>query len=261
LGRGWSKQRLCERFGDFVPGPEVAEVTRNQVDAYVERPLGRVEDRGLWREYQGALDAARIQRQEVRDALSSKIGAARTAHRRRFKLRHHAIAAMPVAGTDKRKLYKMLALERKVAERKLGVKIKGWRAASIDAHPGSWKEFLAARASRGDQRAMRRIARQLRGPGIKSDDSHVRVLPSRGSRTSRGTIVHNLPGGVRLRESAGAIELLGDSCDEALEQLARLAEQRFGGRRVMLLGPMDIQGRLSEMVTKRGLELVEERQR
>ena len=168
LGRGWSKQRLCERFGDFVPGPEVDQVTRNQVDAYVERPLGRVEDRGLWREYQGALDAARIQRRELRDALSSKIGVARTAHRRRFKLRHHAIAAMPVAGTDKRKLYKMLALERKVAERKLGVKIKGWRAASIDAHPGSWKEFLAARASRGDQRAMRRIARQLRGRGSRA---------------------------------------------------------------------------------------------
>ena len=100
-----------------------------------------------------------------------------------------------------------------------------------------------------------------RGPAIQSDDNHLRALPSRGSRTSRGTIVHNLPGGVRLRESAGAIELLGDSCDEALEQLARLAEQRFGGRRVTLLGPMDIQGRLSEMVTKRGLELVEERQR
>jgi hypothetical protein len=168
---------------------------------------------------------------------------------------------MPVSGTDKRKLYKMLSFERKAAERKLGVRINGWRAAHSDAHLGSWKEFLAARASRGDQRAMRRLTRQLRGPAIKSDDSHVRALPSRGSRTSRGTIVHNLPGGVRLRESAGAIELLGDSCDEALEQLARLAEQRFGGRRVTLLGPMDIQGRLSEMVTKRGLELVEERQR
>ena len=108
---------------------------------------------------------------------------------------------------------------------------------------------------------MRRLTRQLRGPAIKSDDNHLRALPSRGSRTSRGTIVHNLSGGVRVRESAGAIELLGDSHDEALEQLARLAEQRFGGRRVTLLGPMDVQERLAEMAAERGLKLVEERQR
>ena len=261
LGRGWSKQRLCERYGDFVPGPGRDEVAREQKDAYVERPLGRAPGDGLWREYRDALGAARIRRGELRDALSSKIEAARATHRRRFKLRHHAIAAMPVSGTDKRKLYKMLSFERKAAERKLRVKINGWRTASPDSRPGSWKEFLAAQASRGDQRAIRRLTRQLRGAAIEGDDSRLRALPSRGSHTSRGTVVHNLSGGVRVRESAGSIELLGDSCDEALEQLARLAEQRFGGRRVTLLGPMDIQGRLSEMVTKRGLELVEERQR
>jgi hypothetical protein len=155
----------------------------------------------------------------------------------------------------------MLSFERKAAERKLAVKIQGWRTASVDMHPGSWKEFLAARASRGDQRAIRRLTRQLRGPAIKSDDSHLRALPSRGLHTSRGTTVHNLPGGVRLRESAGAIELLGDSCDEALEQLARLAEQRFRGRPVTLLGSQNIQARLAKMAVERGLDLAEERQR
>jgi hypothetical protein len=168
---------------------------------------------------------------------------------------------MPVSRTDKRKLYKMLSFERKAAERKLGMKIKGWRTASVDAHPGSWKEFLAARASRGDQSAIRRLARQLRGPAIKSGDSHVRALPSRGSRTSRGTIVHNLPGGVRLRESAGAIELLGDSCDDALEQLVRIAKERFGTQRVSLLGSADARERLSEMAVERGLDLAEGRER
>jgi hypothetical protein len=261
LGRAWSKQRLCERFGDFIPGPDPAEVAREQVNAYVERPLGRVDDHGLWREYQEALGAARIWRGEQREALSSKIDASRTALRRRFKLRHHAIAAMPVSGTDKSKLYKMLSFERKATERKLGATIKRWRTASVDTHPGSWKEFLAARAARGDQRAIRRLARQLRGAAIKSADSHLRALPSGGSRTSRGNIVHNLPGGVRLRESAGAIELLGDSRDEALEQLVRFAEQRFGGRRVTLLGSRDVQERLAEKAAERGLEIAEERQR
>jgi hypothetical protein len=261
LGRGWSKQRLCERYGDFVPCPHRDEVACEQKDAYVERPLGRAPDDGLWREYQDVLGAVRARRQELRDALSLKIDKARSAHRRRFKLRHHAIAAMPVSGTDKRKLYKMLSFERKAAERKLRVKIKGWRTASTDSRAGSWKEFLAARASRGDQRAIHRLTRQLRGAAIKGDDSHLRALPSRGSHTSRGTIVHNLPGGVRLREAAGVIELIGDSHDEALEQLARLAERRFRGRRVSLLGPMDARERLANIAGERGLEIAEERQR
>ena len=102
LGRGWSKQRLGERYGEFVPGRTATEVARDQVSGYVERPLGRAWDDGLWREYQDALDAARTRRCEQREVLSSKIDAARAAHRRHFKLRHHAIAAMPVSGADKR---------------------------------------------------------------------------------------------------------------------------------------------------------------
>jgi hypothetical protein len=150
LGRAWSKQRLCERYGQFVPGPEIAEVARGQQNAYVNQPLGRTRDDGLWREYQDALGAGRARRQKQREALSSKIHAARSAHRRHFKLRHHAIAAMPVSRADKRKLYKLLSFERKAAERKLGVKIKGWRKAGVEAGPGSWRAFLAARAARGD---------------------------------------------------------------------------------------------------------------
>jgi hypothetical protein len=230
-------------------------------EAYQPESLGPLREDQLWREYRDALDVARTRRQGLRDVLSAKIEAARAAHRRRFKLRHHAIAAMPVSGTDKRKLYKMLSFERKAAERKLGVKINGWRTASVDPHPGSWKEFLAARASRGDHRAVRRLSRQLRGPAIKSDDNRLRALPSRRSHTSRGTILHNLPGGVRLRESPGSVELLSDPGDDALKQLVRVAKHRFGGRRVTLLGSMDVQERLAEMAAERGLEIAEERQR
>jgi len=227
----------------------------------VERPLGRARDDGLWLEYRDALGAARARRQAQREALASKIDAARAAHRRHFKLRHHAIAAMPVSGADKRKLYKLLAFERKAAERKLGMKINGWRRASVEARPGSWKEFLAARAARGDQRALRRLTRQLRGPAIKSDDNHLRALPPRNARTSRGSIVHNLPGGVRLRESAGSIELLGEPRDEALEQLVTVAQQRFGTKRITLLGTRGAQKRLAELAEERGLDIAEERQR
>ena len=84
---------------------------------------------------------------------------------------------------------------------------------------------------------------------------------SRGSRSSRGSIVHNLPGGVRLRESAGSVELLGEARDNALEQLVSVAKQRFGSKRVTLLGRKNVQRRLTEMAAERGLEIAEERQR
>jgi hypothetical protein len=96
---------------------------------------------------------------------------------------------------------------------------------------------------------------------IKSSDKAVRAVLSRTLRTSRGSIVHNLPGGVRLRESAGSIELLGDARDGALKQLVMVAKQRFGSRRVTLLGRRDVQRRLTEMAAERGLEIAEERER
>jgi hypothetical protein len=158
-------------------------------------------------------------------------------------------------------LYKMLSFERKAAERKLRASVKRWRTVNVHGHPGSWKEFLAARAARGDQRAIRRLARKSGGLVIKSGDKQVRALPSRSTRTSRGSIVHNLPNGVRLRESAGSIELLGEASDDALEQLVRVARERLGSKRVTLLGRKDVQRRLTELAAERGLEIAEERQR
>ena len=261
LGRGWSKQRLCERYGEFVPGPEGAQVAREQVQPYEERPLGRALEDGLWREYREALDAARHHRTELREAMASRIQAARAAHAERFKLRHHAIAAMPIPPRDKRSLYKTLSFERKLAERRLRATVKRWRTLRVDTHPGSWKEFLAERAARGDQRALRRLRHQFRGPAIKSRDTRLRALSSRDRRTSRGTLVHNLGGGARLRESAGLIELLGDPSEVALNQLVRVAKQRFGIRSIALLGPRKVRERLMKIVAEHGLEIAHDRER
>jgi hypothetical protein len=70
-----------------------------------------------------------------------------------------------------------------------------------------------------------------------------------------------MPGGVRLRESAGSIELLGDDRDDALEQLVSVAKERFSGRRVTLLGTERARERLAQMAAERGLEIAQERQR
>ena len=261
LGRGWSKQRLCERYGEFVPGPEAAEVAREQVQPYEERPLGRALDDGLWREYREALDAARRHRKELLEAMASRIQAARAAHLERFKLRHHAIAAMPIPSQPKRSLYKTLSFERRCAERRLRATIKGWLAVTVDTHPGSWKQFLAARAAEGDQTALRRLTRQSRGPTIKGGDKRLRTLPVRGRRTSKGSIVHNVGGGVRLRESAGSIQLLGEARDDALEHLVRVAKQRLGTTCITLLGPRKVRERLAKIVAEQGLEIAQERER
>ncbi|MGB5810557.1 MAG: hypothetical protein WBG86_08515, partial [Polyangiales bacterium] len=255
LGRGWSKQRLCERYGEFVEGPGAAEVAREQVGPYEERPLGRAADDGLWREYREVLDAGRRHHRELREATAARIEAARAAHAERFKVRYHAIAAMPISSRDKRGLYKTLSFERKFAERKLRATIKGWRAVTDDTHPRSWKQFLAERASRGDQRALRRLRQQFRGPAIKGRDSRLRALPSRDRHTSRGTVVHNLRDGARLRESAGLIELLGDPRNDALEQLVRVAKQRFGTKNMTLAGPRKVRERLAKMVAEHGLDI------
>ena len=73
--------------------------------------------------------------------------------------------------------------------------------------------------------------------------------------------MHNLPGGIRLRESAGSIELLGEPRDEALAQLVTVAQQRFGTKPITLLGSMRAKERLTAMAAERGLEIAEERQR
>ena len=228
---------------------------------YEERPLGRELDDGLWREYQEALDAARRHRREFRAATASRTQAAREAHVERFRWRHRAIAAMPIPAREKRSRYKTLAFERKCAERRLRATIKGWRAVTVDTHPGSWKQFLAERAALGDQRALRRLRHQFRGPAIKSRDSRLRALSSNDRRTSRGTVVHNLGGGARLRESAGSIELLGVPSEAALKQLVTVAKQRFGTKSITLLGPTKVRERLTKMVAEHGLEIANDRER
>lgn len=132
---------------------------------------------------------------------------------------------------------------------------------SVGTHPGSWKQFLAAQAARGDRRAIRRLTDRPRAAAIVSDGRHVRALSSRSSRTSRGSIVHNLGNGIRLRESACSIELLGDASDEALEQLVKTARERFGSTRVNLLGRKDVGRRLARIAVDRGLEIAQERER
>ena len=153
LGRHWSKQKLVERFGAFQRGPSAERVARAQRERYELKPLEPLRDDGLWHEYQRERIAMRLKRTETRESIAARIKRARDAHRSRFKLRHHAIQALPIAANDKRTLYKALRVEREAAERTLQLNVKAWRAVAQTPKGRTWKTFLAERAAHGDPRA------------------------------------------------------------------------------------------------------------
>lgn len=72
---------------------------------------------------------------------------------------------------------------------------------------------------------------------------------------SRGSIIHSLPGGVRIRESTRSRELLTDPVDDGLEQLVRVAGRRFGSGRVKLIGPRHVPRRFAVLAADQDLEL------
>jgi len=61
--------------------------------------------------------------------------------------------------------------------------------------------------------------------------------------------------------SAGSMELLGVPSEVALEQLVRVAKQRFGTKSITLAGPRKVRERLTKIVAEQGLEIAQERER
>jgi hypothetical protein len=260
LGRQWSKQNLVERFGTFQPGPSAERVARAQRERYEPKPLEPLRDDGLWHEYQRERTAMRLKGAQTREAVAARIGRARDAHHSRFKLRHHAIQALPIPGKDKRTLYKALRAERGAAERALRLNVQSWRAAAHAPQAPTWKAFLAERAAHGDPRALRRLTRKRGAPAIQIRSRQPRALPRTHQPTSRGTRVHHIGRGTRIRESAGLLELVGDPSPDALAELASLAEKRFRGSRVQALGSRDVKEHLEQLIRGRGLRTISERE-
>lgn len=254
LGRQWSKQRLTERYGEFrrSQGEALAHV---QHEPYQPKPLGLLRDDGLWHEYQRERTETQRVRTQTCDQAAARIKRARDSRGSRSKLRHHAIQALPIARKDKRALYRSFG-----AERLLEQKIRTARAGAQLPAARTWKEFLAERAANGDSRAARRLARQnaRRAPGIRS--SGHRPLLREGQRTSRGTQMHDF-GHVKIRESSDLLELVGNPTPDALARLAGLAEDRFRGSPVQVLGSRAVKEQLEELIRERDLRTVSARER
>jgi len=61
--------------------------------------------------------------------------------------------------------------------------------------------------------------------------------------------------------SSGSIQLLGDPSEVGLEQLVRVAKQRFGTKSITLAGPRKVRKRLLKIVAEHRLEIAQERER
>ena len=108
-----------------------------------------------------------------------------------------------------------------------------------DASPGS---FGGRRFKSGDKRASNSVCSQS-----ADEQGQHRAQPRRRSTAPR----------VRRARSS----YLARPGDDALEQLVRVAKQRFGTKSITLLGPRKVRERLTEMVAEQGLEIAQERER
>ncbi|MGB5809496.1 MAG: TraI/MobA(P) family conjugative relaxase [Polyangiales bacterium] len=261
LGRSWSKPRLTARYGEFAPGPSREQVARDSRERYETNPLGPLREDGLWREYQQVRAQARQLRVRAQEDFGRAFKGERNAQRSRFKLRHHMIQSLPIDNSDKRTLYKAMSVERAAADSLLRTKTKTRRAAMHVPRAPTWKEFLVERAENGDPRAVRRLARKRdrRTIGIQAHPRN--TLPRGRPKTSRGTLMHDIGHGLRIRESPGLLELVGDPGPEGLAQLASFAQERFQGRRIRLIGNRAVTLQLDALIRERGLRITSDRER
>lgn len=133
-------------------------------------PVPAIVPRSLWKEYEQSLDQARV---ELKHSWSGYRHTA-TSERRRLKGKYRRqralIAALPISGADRKRLSQQLSLRQAIDSRALKHQLTRRRKAIQETtHPGTWRHFVAARAARGDARAIRLVHRQERGQS-RSDE-------------------------------------------------------------------------------------------
>lgn len=155
VARELSKTRLCERLGAFQLASErQREAAHRALRRYSPRPPRA--SHSLWKEYEQTLQVARARRQ--RDWARYRDTAATERRRLKSKCRQqrHLLAALPVSGPDRKRLFQQLELRQAIETRALKQKhaIQRWGIQKTP-HPGAWRHFVAQRAMERDARAIR----------------------------------------------------------------------------------------------------------
>jgi hypothetical protein len=155
VGRELSKPRLCQRFGAFQPAPaHQLEAARTATRRY--SPVPAIAPQGLWKEYEQSLNQARQQREDSWSSYRDTASRERRRLKEKYRNQRGVLAALPVSGSDRKRLSQQLGLRQAIESRALRRQLAVQRRAiQKTPHPGTWHHFVATRAAERDARARR----------------------------------------------------------------------------------------------------------
>ena len=155
VGRELSKARLCERLGAFEPASERQLVAaREALRRY--SPMPARAPQSLWKEYEQTLQETRARRQRDWARYRDTAATERRRLKSKYRQQRHLLAALPVSGPDRRRLFQQLELRQTIETRALKQKHAIQRSGiQKTPHPGTWRHFVAQRAMERDARAIR----------------------------------------------------------------------------------------------------------
>ncbi len=170
VARELSKAQLCKRLGAFQPASErQREVAHQAPHRY--SPMPARAPQSLWKEYEQSLERARTQRLEAWSSYRNSAFRGREQLKRKYHLQRSVIAALPVAGRDRKQLRRQLAFQQTIETRALKRKLAIQRSAIQKTwHPGTWRHFFASRAAERDARAIPLLHRRKRERDRSSEE-------------------------------------------------------------------------------------------
>jgi hypothetical protein len=155
VGRELSKTRLCEHLGPFQPASErQLEAAREAQHRY--SPMPARAPQSLWKEYEQTLQEARARRERDWARYRDTAAIERRRLKSKYRRQRHLLAALPVSGPDRKRLFRQLELRQTIETRALKQKhaIQRWGIQKTP-HPGTWRHFVVQRAMERDARAIR----------------------------------------------------------------------------------------------------------
>jgi hypothetical protein len=153
VARELSKAQLCERLGELQAASEQPrKAAREAPHRYSPRPARA--SRSLWKEYEQTLHEARIRRQREWSRYRDTAAVERQRLKSKYRRQRHLLAALPVSGPDRKRLFRQLELRQTIETRALKQKHATQRwGIQKTPHPGTWHHFVATRAAERDARA------------------------------------------------------------------------------------------------------------
>jgi hypothetical protein len=173
VDRELSKARLCKQLGTFQPVSErQLDAARRAVHRY--SPMPARASQSLWKEYEQALHEARLRRQHEWSRYRDRAAAERRRLKSKYRQQRHLLAALPVSGPDRKRLFQQLELRRTIETRALQQKhaTERWGIQKT-LHPGTWRHFVASRAAQRDDRAIRLLRRPEREREVQEQGREV----------------------------------------------------------------------------------------